>query len=326
MSRTQLYLGGLLVLQVALILIFRSPFAGASAGLEPRPLLPALDTATPSVIEILGEDEGSIKLVRSGEEWTVESLDGFPASASKVEELLDNLRDLRVRRPVVSSGRHHDTFKVAEDEHVGRLRLWAAATAEPDADLFLGSSPNFRTIHVRRADEAAVYEVSGLSSYDLQPDPSGWIERELVEIDETRVVGLTLTNASGSFELHKQDGIWQLRADGDDSRPTLDQGQVDAFVRTAASLRLDDAIGALDRSAHGFTTPAATLVLRYSPDGGAPAEGAELLELTLEVGAPVADDESRRYVTRDGFDFSGTVWESSVRRLLEDTLDEFVGS
>jgi hypothetical protein len=324
MSRTQLYLVGLLIVQVLLILLVRSPFSKASAGVEARALLPVLEAITPNRLEILGPDDESIRLAREGESWRVESLDGFPADDEKVEELLSNLADLRVRRPVVSSGRYHETFKVADDVYERRIRLWAVAGSDAEVDLFIGSSPNFRTSHVRRAGEDAVYEVRGLSSYDVRPASSGWIERELVQTDETRVVGFTLSNESGSFELVREDGIWKHSLPERDD--TLDQGKVEAFVRTVSSVRLDDAVGPVDSAAHGFTSPAATLVLRWSDtleevDG----EGA-VRELTLTIGQQLPDNESRRYITRDGFEFTGTVWESSVRRLLEETLDDLLAS
>jgi len=324
MNRTQLYLAGLLIVQVALILLVRSPFSEASVGTETRALLPVLEAITPSQLEIVGPDDASIRLAREEGSWRVESLDGFPADDEKVEELLSNLADLRVRRPVVSSGRYHGSFKVADDEFEGRIRLWASAGSDADVDLFLGSSPNFRTSHVRLAGEDAVYEVRGLSSYDVKPASSGWIERELVQTDETSVVGFTLTNESGSFELVREDGIWKPRSP--ESAETLDQGKVDAFVRTASSVRLDDAAGPVDPTAHGFTSPAATLVLRWSdaPEGVDGESGVR--ELTLRVGQQLPDNESRRYITRDGFEFTGTVWESSIRRLLEEKLDDLIAS
>jgi len=324
MNRTQLYLAGLLIVQVVLILLVRSPFSVASAGAEARALLPALEAITPGQLEILGPDDESIRLVRKDGSWQVESLDGFPADEEKVEKLLDNLTDLRVRRPVVSSGRYHESFKVADDEYEGRIRLWSDTGSDADVDLFLGSSPNFRTSHVRLAGEDAVYEVRGLSSHDVKPASSGWIERELVQTDETLVVGFTLSNEAGEFELVREDGIWQLRSP--EGEGTLDQGKVDAFVRTASSVRLDDAAGPVDPAAHGFSNPAATLVLRWSETPAAVDEEGGVRELTLTVGQQLPDNESRRYVTRDGFGFTGTVWESSIRRLLEEKLDDLMAS
>jgi hypothetical protein len=324
MNRTQLYLGGLLVLQLALILLFRSPFTGASTPYESRALWPELEALTPRAIELSDKDEASLRIERSGDGWTIASLDGFPADGSKVEELLGNLQDLRVRRPVVSSGRYHDAFKVAPDDHEGRVRLWADGGGDPDVDMFLGSSPNFRTAHVRRSDEEAVYEVSGLSSYDLRPAADGWIERGLVDLDPAQVVGLQVTNASGGFELARLEGAWIFVTD--DPAQTPDPQKVERLLSSVASLQLAEGVGAVDPQAHGFASPAATVVIRYT-DGALPDDpDAAVRELTVQVGGEPTDNESRRYVTRDGFPFTGTVWESSVSSLLEETVESLVGS
>jgi hypothetical protein len=322
MSRTQLYLTGLLLVQVVLIVVFRSPFAGASAAYESRALLPVLDAITPSQIEIVGADDESIKLVRQDGEWGVDDLGGFPADGQKIDELLGNLQDVRVRRPVVSSQRYHASFKVAEEDKEARIRLWDETGGEPDVDVFVGSSPNFRTSHVRLAEEDAVYEARGLSPYDIRPAKGSWIERQLVDADASRVVGVILTNESGSFELVKRDGAWSVSAPEDETGVELDQTKVDSFVRSAASIRLSDGTGPVEDAAHGFSAPAATLVLRWQDAEAEFEEAATTHETTLWVGDKPEDNESERYITREGFGFTGTVWESSVRRLLEETLEE----
>ena len=106
MSRNQLALGALLVLQVILILIFRSPFAGAST-VEARPLMPALEAITPIRIELGGSAEEPITIEKTAGEWRVRGLGVFPAVGNKIERLFDDLEQVTVRRPVVSSSRYH---------------------------------------------------------------------------------------------------------------------------------------------------------------------------------------------------------------------------
>ena len=162
MNRTQLMLGGLLLVQLVLILIFHSPFSDATTT-QPRPLIPELAALTPRQLEIQGPDDPRLMLVKRGEEWQVDDLGGFPADSQKVETMIEELEMLEVRRPVVSSGRYHSAFKVDGDENEARIRLWEDASGDPVVDLIVGSAPNFRSSHVRRADEDNVYEVRGLS-------------------------------------------------------------------------------------------------------------------------------------------------------------------
>jgi len=313
MKRTHLALAGLLLLQVVLILIFRSPFSGASAGVETRPLFPELVAGDTVRMEIRGADETRIELVKDGGLWSIEELGGFPADKDKVDALLAQFGELKVRRPVVSSGRYHETFKVAEDDNEGRVLLWNEGNDDPGTDLLLGTSPNYRSIHVRRAEDDRVFEVQGLARFDVGSTSSAWIVKDLVDVDAESVVGFGLTNESGSFRLEKREGTWVVASPVGSADLTLDPAGVEELVRT----------GPVDETAQGFDNPAATVNLTWSSG----EEGAESVqELVVRIGGQVEDQDTLRYATRSGFGYTGTVWASSVSRLVEDGLDDLQGS
>jgi hypothetical protein len=324
MNRTQLTLGGILVLQIALIVLTRSPWAGASAPVQSRALLPALAAITPSRLEVLGQDDARVTLLREGGRWTVEQAGGFPADAEKIDTVLETLKGISVRRPVVSSSRYHEAFKVGEQDHEGRIRVFAEGADEPAADLILGSSPNYRTLHVRKADEDAVYEVRDLASYDVRAAASAWIDKVLVSVDRERVVGLRVANASGSFELAKRDGSWSVVAPAGRADRALDPQKIDGLLQVASSIRLADAAGPLDEAAQGLREPAGTFTILWrAPDQ---PETEPPREVSVRIGGPVTGEASQRYVTRSDLGFAGTVWDSTVARLLEEKLDQLLAS
>lgn len=318
MNRTQLTLAGIFVLQLVLILLVRSPFTSASARTEPRLLLPQLEATSPGRVVIEGKDDERITLVRHGEDWSIEELDDFPADGEKVEQLLEDLERIEVRRPVVTSSRYHEAFKVTDEDRAARVKVYDGD--EVRADLIVGSSANYRTTNVRLGDEDEVYEIQGLAPYDVRPAQSTWIEKKLVDLPSAEIDRLSLTNSAGQFELEKRDGDWAVVSPEDKQDEKLDQAKIDALVRAATSLQLSDAVGPVDDAAQGFASPAATLVLRGGPEGAAD-EASGALDLTLIVGDKPSDEENKRYVTRSGFGYTGTIWESSVSKLLEDSLD-----
>ena len=59
------------------------------------------------------------------------------------------------------------------------------------------------------------------------------------------------------------------------------------------------------------------MTLRFSP-GEEDTEGPPQ-ETVVRVGSRPADKDTLRYVTRNGFGFAATVWESSVKGLIEKT-------
>jgi hypothetical protein len=329
MSRTQLALGGALVLQLLLILVFRSPFAGATGTVEPRSLLASLQEIDAVRIVLGGSDEEPITLEKSGESWGVTGLGGFPADGEKIASLLRDLEGITVRRPVVTSKRYHETFKVTDEENEGRVRIWSGSEDDPDVDLIVGDAPNYRTTHVRLAGESDVYEARGLTAYDIRSATTNWIVKDLVDVSEEQVVGLLVNNGSGTYELEKRDGAWTVVAPADTTERQIDSRKVENLVRSMTTLRLADAVGPREPEAQGLASPAATVVLRWTTDGaGATGDEspADPRELTIEIGAQVEDNESQRFVSRSGFGYTGSVWESSVESVLEGGIDDLMGS
>jgi len=318
MKRSHLVLGVTLAVQVALILLLRSPFSASSGRQQPTLLLPSLQSLEATRLQLEGAGDAQVTLVRDGEAWNLEQLDGFPADAKKVEELLHNLKGLQVRRPVVSSARYHAQFKVQDETHEGRVRVWGAAGSEPAADLIIGSSPDYRTLNVRRAGADPVYEVRGLAAYDLRADAEAWIKKQLVAAEEQDVVELTLANAKGSFTLQKKDGAWTVAAPARDQGRALDADRAAALVRAVTSLRLSEGAGRLDAAAQGLLAPAATVSVRWAGD--------EPGECTIRFGAKPPDKDSLRYVGWTGSDHAGMVWDSSVTRLIDEGLDAVTGA
>jgi hypothetical protein len=331
MTRTQRNLGILLLVQLALILLIRQPFSSASRPTEAHALLPDLEAFTATRVELAGKDDAALTLVKRGDDWTVEEAGGFPADGTKVTDLIDSLREIEVRRPVVSSSRYHEGFKVADDENEARVKLFDESSGDPRVDLILGTSPNYRLAHVRLAGENEVYEARGIAPYDVRAEASTWTMKELLDVAEDQLVGLTVDNAQGSFELERIDGAWKVAAPQARAGAVLDTDKVDALLGAARTIRLADPVGAVDETSHGFADASATVTLRWNPAGAVAMGGEEGIsdasveEAVVRIGSKVADKETQRYVTRDGFGFTGTVWESSIKKLLDDGLDALTG-
>jgi hypothetical protein len=322
MNRTQLTLAALLIVQLLLIVLLRAPLSGAAGPTQLHALLPVLEAVTPTQLHIVGADDEEVTLAQRAEGWVVEELDGFPADAAKIKTLIDDLRGLKVRRPVVSGSRFHETFKVADDEFEARLQLWDDTDDDPKVDLILGTSPTYRAVHVRLAAEDPVYEVRGVAAYDVRPDAGTWVDRQLVDVPAERVVGIAVENETGSFEIAKRDGAWVVVEPETMQGLTLDADEVSNLVDAVSSISLAEPVG--PSTGDERETGGASVTLRVEPDPGAVATAAPLGTVIVQVGASVEDNESQRYVSRSEFGFVGTVWESAVRDLLESQIQDLM--
>lgn len=295
MKRAHYILGSILVLQVLLLIMIRAPFSAANAGSESRALLPALESITPSRLEIHQGDGKSVELMKEGDDWQLASADGYPVDAGKVSDLLDDLKSLEVRRPVVSSSRYHAALKVTDDDHERRIRIWEGASGDPDAEVFVGTSPNYSISHVREAGDDRVYEAMGVNAADFRPDAGSWIDKKFLEIPFEEVTGVKLTNAAGSFSLEKQDGQWVLTSGKGPAGRNLDQTKADTLVRSMASLWLADPVGRVDENAQGFEAPAATFQVTRTiggPPEPEPEPEAEAADAVTSAGSDAASGEA----------------------------------
>jgi len=316
MKKMQTILVGTLLLQLLLILLVRSPLSSASRGADQQPLVEGLDDLVAAKLEVLRGDDEKVTLIRGADGWSVEELASFPADSNKIDELLDKLRGLNVGRPIVSSSRYHASFNVEDDKNEGRVRIWSDSQNAPVIDLILGSSPSYRALHVRRADEDPVFAVSGLAAYDISADSAHWIEKRLIDVPQSALQSLVLRNDSGEFELARDESGWKIVAPAALAGQTLDDSKIESLLGVATSVRMAEPEGPLDEEAQQLFDPVARLTLRWNA-----GEGDQ--ETVLLVGGKVGD-KAQRYVTREGFGFTGAIWETSITALMEQKADELI--
>jgi hypothetical protein len=322
MSRTQWILAVLLGSQALLLLLVASPWSSGSGSAPAAALLPELQSFVPARIEISGGEE-KLALARDEGTWRIEQAGGYPVDETKIEALLDKLEKAEVRRPVVRSSRYHEALRVTPEEHERDLRIWDGESGDPRVELFVGSSPNYGVNHVRRADRDEVYEVEGLSPWDMRPEASSWLETRLVDVEPDRVRSLALTNAHGTFELARgEGGRWSL-ASGGSPGAELDDSSVETFVRSIGSLRLSEPAGRADAAKtkeYGLDQPAGRVDLALEPQEG------ESASFGLTIGGEVAGDDGRRYARVSGSDFAVILARWDAERVLDKKVADLLAS
>jgi hypothetical protein len=188
------------------------------------------------------------------------------------------------------------------------LKLWSDADGNPVADLIVGNSANYRALRVRRAGDDEVYEVGGLSAYDLRAAAAAWVSTKLVDFSTDAVERLAIKNPTGTLELVKGESGWTVEGN---PAVELDTAKVETLVRTVTGLSIAEPLGPSDT--HGPSAADAKATVTLSGPVGT---------MVILIGDKRSDDEARRSITVEGSGFSGTIWDSSVRSLLEKTLTD----
>jgi hypothetical protein len=323
-DRTQRTLAIVLAAQVAVLAVFQFAFPASHAAVKEQPLFPTLASMTPQKVEIEDGTGNSVALDRESGAWSLEKPKGYPVTTSKVEKLIEDVGKLNAGRPVVTNARNHAALKVADGEFERHIRIWEKASGKPSAELYLGTSPRFQSTHVRVGGKDAVYEASGLNSYDVQADAGSWVERTLINVPADSLAEIGVSNAKGSFQLVKKNGAWSVKAPAARAKAALDAQKVDALVRTLCGLSLESPAGPESDAAYGLASPTATLVFQRMPAAGDSAAAAAAGPLVVRIGAEVPGKEGEHYAARSGFGFAVTVPKYSVDRALEASLGDLL--
>lgn len=199
----------------------------------------------------------SVKLVKNGTTWGVASADGYPVDAAKVTTLLDNVAQLKSSGEVVSKESYYKKLEVADDKYQRKVTL--THDGQP-LSFFLGSSPGFKRVHIRKAGDKDVKLVEGLSVWDVGFKAADWVDRAYVKVPESEVWGVTVENAKGRFQLERApSGEWAVLGARPDQ--VVKKTAVDELVRKAGGINLEEPIGKTAKPEYGLDAAQATITL-----------------------------------------------------------------
>jgi len=183
---------GLLAIQVLLIGLV-SLGSGSDESVEH---FLSFDPDAVSALTISDAEGGSVKLSRTGSGWRID--DTLPADATRIAEAIESLMTGTATWPVATSTSSQTRFEVTEEGFQRRLEFRADDTVL--ADVYLGTSPGFRRVHARSADEDAVYSID-FAVHEVPAEVDEWLDKNLLQTGEISLVALA-------------DGSRLARADG----------------------------------------------------------------------------------------------------------------
>ncbi|MEL6184734.1 MAG: DUF4340 domain-containing protein, partial [Myxococcota bacterium] len=152
-------------------------------------LFPGLEAPKVTTLEVFGpsrdgDAQERVKLARRGDGWVLPEKDDFPVKGQEVDVLLGKLAGLRSRNQVLTGSEYHEKLEVADTAYRRRVVM---SSGDEERVLFIGTSPSFKNVHVRRAGEDAVYQVSELSESDAGSRAWNWVDRSYVKIPKEQL-------------------------------------------------------------------------------------------------------------------------------------------
>ncbi len=210
---------------------------------------PLLDFALPAVdtIEIQGPDQARVVLRKKDGTWLLPDYFQAPAEQKNVENLLDKLQAMKKTWPVATTPEAARRFKVATDSFERRILL-----KEGDktlAELFVGTSPSFRKVHVRLPDSSEIMNQE-FAVYEAPVKPEQWLDKRLTALERENIESLTLNGV----QLVRRDTKFTLKdlAEGE----TVNSKAIDRLVDQLTNLQVEGVAGREDKPGYGLDKPA----------------------------------------------------------------------
>ena len=171
-----------------------------------QPLL-AIDVGEVDRLAIEAREQ-EIELDRVGDDWVLASMPALPVDGKRLDEVLANIAAVTTGWPVTTTAGARERFEVAPGNFQRRVRLYRGD--ELAGDFYLGTSPGFRQVHLRRDAEDAVYAVR-LSVSDLPVSNDAWLDKSLLA-----ATGLDRIESENYLLVKPEEGDWVLQGGADD--------------------------------------------------------------------------------------------------------------
>jgi hypothetical protein len=188
----------LLVMQLLLIIGVFAYQQNSNLKIDAKPLL---EIETTDIDRLVIQDASNkVSLQKSGTEWLLPDQQ-LPVDKQKLEDILQKLGAIQLTWPVTTTSSSHERFEVAGTKFQRRIELFQGGAKK--ADIWLGTSPGFKKIHVRREGENQVYAVE-LTSFEFAVTEKDWLQKDLLAIKDVNVI------RAGDYEIQKSGDNWNF--------------------------------------------------------------------------------------------------------------------
>lgn len=311
MSKLNRILAVVLALQIVLLVVIYWPESSVASG---EPLFEGLEADQIVELTIRDMTGQEIRLAKGPAGWGLPDADDFPVEETKVDELLNQIAELRADRLVTRTPDSHKRLRVA-DEEFERLIEFELEDGTRHK-LYLGSAPSFNVLHVRADDKNEVYLTLGVTVSDAGATAASWINPTYFSVPQDDIVRLTLENSNGEFQFERDDaGAWTMV--NLPAGETLLENNVTSLATRISSLRMTRPLGQEERASYGLDDPSAQVTVVTRDE-----EGNEKTYV-LRVGA--APEGENAYVVKSATSpYYVLVAEFAVQDLMERTMQDFI--
>ena len=204
-TRSLILLASATVVVVAIaIVVLASGDHGVSRAAPGEPAFPALAAKLGEVTSVTVSREGTtMTLIRDGDRWLVAEKGNYPANVAKISQVVRAMADLTLVEPKTQNPDLYPRLDVEDPGH-GKSALVAVKDKSGGdlAQAIVGKRRYDRLgagndgVYLRKPGEAQTWLARG--TLDPSGDPASWLDRQIIDISETKIAKVTLTQPDGT--------------------------------------------------------------------------------------------------------------------------------
>jgi hypothetical protein len=199
----QMRLGILLVVQLLLTIGLFAYKKIAQPSIAAQPLLGFSSTEIDRIL--ISDANNSAELKKVDSTWLLPGVQQLPVDQEKLSDVLQKLDGIKLTWPVTTTRSAHERFEVTATQFQRRIELFQGDSKK--ADLFLGTSPGFKKVHLRLAEADEVYAIE-LSAFEFPAAANDWLQKDLLALDDIEMI------KGPDYQLLKQGDDWRFVAEG----------------------------------------------------------------------------------------------------------------
>lgn len=195
-------------------------------------------------IEVV-HDGKTLTIARQGDHWGLADRGGYPVQEAKLRSMLTALTELRLVEPRTADPSQYAALGVENADAKGAsshlVRILDNAGKETVALIVghrrtgtAGHAPD--QVYVRRPGDKQSWLAEG--SLLVDGDPQVWLDRDIMNIDHSRISKVTVTDPSETLEFDRAGDKFTLLAPA--THPKLDSYKVEDVARALELLTFDD--------------------------------------------------------------------------------------
>lgn len=223
------------ILFVAQVLLILGVFAyqqNSRVQVDAQPLL-ALKTADIDRV-VIKDANNKVTLQKTGGEWQLPELHQLPVDKQKLDEILQKMEGAKLTWPVTTTASSHERFEVTGTKFQRRIELFQGDAKK--MDLWLGTTPGFKKIHLRREGENQVYAVE-LTAFDFAAMANDWLQKDLLAVEDASSI------RAADYELQKTADTWSfVAANQEASTEKVDATKVTELVNGFSNLQIQEVV------------------------------------------------------------------------------------